>query len=194
LAVLASADVTFTTSQIHRVLQQFSDEGIRKVLHRLTAQGVVHTERVGNTFAYKLNTAHLAAQPILDLARLRNTFFDRLEERFLTWTPQPVYAAVFGSVATGLMSVTSDVDLFLVREDDDASVASWEAQVYRLVADVPRWTGNEARVVQYTCTELLNARSEPLIADVVNQGITVAGSRAWLVKKVLPKRNTETDR
>lgn len=193
MAVLASADVTFTTSQIHRVLHQFSDEGIRKVLTRLTTQGVVHAERVGNTFAYKLNTAHLAAQPILDLARLRNTFFDRLEERFLTWAPHPVYAAVFGSVATGLMSVTSDVDLFLIR-DDDAAVDSWEHQVYELVADVPRWTGNEARVVQYTCSELRDARTEPLIADVVNQGLTVAGSRAWLVKTVLPKRKTENGR
>ena len=39
LAVLASADVTFTVSQIQRILTTVSGEGIRKVLTRLTAQG-----------------------------------------------------------------------------------------------------------------------------------------------------------
>lgn len=41
LAALAAADSPFTTGQLTRVLDGGSKEGIRKVLRRLTAQGVV---------------------------------------------------------------------------------------------------------------------------------------------------------
>jgi len=63
LAVLAQHGATFTTGQLHRVLTQHSQEGIRKVLVRLTRQGVVDSERVGNAFTYRLNKDHLAAVP-----------------------------------------------------------------------------------------------------------------------------------
>ena len=54
LAVLARHDATFTTGQLHRVLTQHSEEGIRRVLQRLTKQGVVQSDRVGNAFTYRL--------------------------------------------------------------------------------------------------------------------------------------------
>jgi predicted transcriptional regulator len=187
LAVLASADTTFTTGQIHRVLNNFSDEGIRKVLSRLVVQGVVHTDRVGNAFAYRLNTEHLAAEAILALAQLRNTFLARLERRFDSWSPAPVYAAVFGSAATGTMSIGSDIDLFLVR-DANTSDDAWARHVDDLVIDVTRWTGNDARVVEYTAGELRANRMEPLIRDVLDSGLTVAGSRAWFMKQVRTNR------
>ena len=41
LAVLARHDVTFTTGQLHRVLNRHSEAGIRKVLVRLNGQGIV---------------------------------------------------------------------------------------------------------------------------------------------------------
>lgn len=51
LAVRATHGATFTTGQIHRVLDDFSEEGIRRVLTRLVVQGVVLADRVGNAFA-----------------------------------------------------------------------------------------------------------------------------------------------
>ncbi len=79
LAVLASSEVTFTITQIQRILTTASGEGIRKVLTRLTAQGVVLHDQVGRTNTYRLNTEHLAAEPILALSRLTATFLDRLQ-------------------------------------------------------------------------------------------------------------------
>ena len=64
LAVLASADATFTISQVHRILTTVSAEGIRKVLNRLAIQGVVLHDQVGRTNTYRLNTEHLAAEPV----------------------------------------------------------------------------------------------------------------------------------
>ena len=183
LAVLATHDVAFTTGQIHRILTAFSEEGIRKVLTRLVAQGVVLADRVGNAFAYRLNDDHLAAEPIKALARLTSTFFTRLETHLGDWPEPPVYAAVFGSAATGTMTLHSDVDILLVR-DRDASDTAWSDQVGKLVTTISRWTGNDARVVEFTRDELRTAGAEPLIRDVVDHGLTVAGSRAWLIRQL----------
>lgn len=190
LAVLATHDATFTTGQIHRILNGFSEEGIRKVLTRLVTQGVVLADRVGNAFAYQLNTEHLAAEPIQALARLASTFLAHLEHHLGQWEEPPTYAAVFGSAATGTMTAHSDVDIFLVREDD-AAEGVWSQQVDELATTVTAWTGNDARVVEYTVSDLRDARTEPMIRDVLDGGLTVAGSRAWLIKQMraIPKRS-----
>jgi predicted nucleotidyltransferase len=186
LTVLASHDVTFTTGQIRRILNGFSEEGIRKVLTRLVVQGVVRADRVGNAFAYRLNEEHLAAEPIKALSKLSNTFFTRLEHHLESWDEPPVYAAVFGSAATGTMTLHSDLDLFLVSSDGPAEDV-WSNQLLELTATVAGWTGNDARVVDYTVEALRAAKAETMIRDVADHGLTVAGTRAWLLKQIGPK-------
>lgn len=181
LTVLATHDAAFTTGQIHRILGGFSEEGIRKVLGRLVNQGIVRSDRIGRTFAYRLNVDHLAAGPIVQLARIRSTFLTSLEEHLATWAQPPVYAAVFGSVARGTMTADSDIDLLLVG-DDDADDVLWAQQVAELSAAVTKWTGNDARVVEFQRSDLPGIAQEPMIRDVVDHGLTVAGERAWLLR------------
>lgn len=194
LGVLASADVTFTISQIQRILTTVSGEGIRKVLARLALQGVVLHDQVGRTNIYRLNTEHLAAEPIMALSRLNSIFLERLEAYLEGWGKELRYAAVFGSAATGRMRLDSDIDLFLVRasvsESDgyDEGPGLWERQVTELARLVTAWTGNDARIVEYTDDEVRAAArgSEPLLDDVSGQGLTVAGTRAWFNKQLRP--------
>jgi hypothetical protein len=82
------------------------------------------------------------------------------------------------------MTVDSDLDLFLVGDHAVSGEPSWADQVHRLAATVTRWTGNDARVIEYTTTELRAARKEPVVQDVLENGVTVAGSRAWLIKQL----------
>jgi predicted transcriptional regulator len=184
LAVLALHDVPFTPGQLHRILPSSSTEGIRKVLRRLAKQGVVRFDRIGNAFAYRFNRDHLAAEHIVGLARLQETLLKRIEDRLASWTCPPVYAAVFGSTARGSATTDSDVDLLLVRPkgaDGDA----WEAQVNELAADVTGWTGNDTRPLEFTLNELTTrGRDEPVLLAVLNEGLTVAGTRAWLSKQL----------
>lgn len=187
LAVLAAHEVAFTTGQIHRVLNSYSEEGIRKALARLVSQGVVFSERIGNAFAYRLNTAHLAAKPILEMAKLFDTFLKRLEDELSGWQYPPVYAAVFGSAVHGTMTPDSDVDLFLVSATGTPD-AVWARQVDELASAVTAWTGNDARVVEYAEIELKGARTEPMVQEVLEHGLTVAGSRTWLLKRMKPGR------
>lgn len=184
LAVLASHDVTFTTGQLHRVLMRHSEEGIRKVLQRLTKQGIVRSDRVGHAFAYRLNRDHLAAEHIIGLAQLPKTFLKRIEDRLESWETPPVYAAVFGSAARGSMTVDSDLDLLLIRPDG-ADDDLWETQVNDLIADVIRWIGNDTRPLEFTAAELAaHGHDEPVLSDVLREGLTVAGSRAWLATQL----------
>ncbi len=202
LGVLATSEVTFTITQIQRVLTTASGEGIRKVLTRLTAQGVVLHDQVGRTNTYRLNTEHLAAEPILALSRLTATFLNRLEAHLGGWGKALKYAAVFGSAATGRMTLGSDIDLFLVRASDPKPLDRqedpeiWEQQVSELARSVTAWTGNDGRVVEYTEDELRTAAAagEPLLSEVARQGLTVAGTRAWLNRQLRPIDRAATAR
>lgn len=191
LAVLASADVTFTINQVQRILTTASGEGIRKVLNRLTAQGVVLQDEVGRTHTYRLNTGHLAAGPIMALSRLNSTFLSRLERHLDGWGTTLRYAAVFGSAATGKMRLDSDIDLFLVRAtDSDDGV--WDQRLTELARLVTAWTGNDGRIVEYTEDEFRAAvtAGEPLLDDVSKQGLTVAGTRAWFKAQLRSARTS----
>lgn len=202
LGVLATSEVTFTITQIQRVLTTASGEGIRKVLTRLTAQGVVLHDQVGRTNTYRLNTEHLAAEPILALSRLTATFLNRLEAHLGGWGKALKYAAVFGSAATGRMTLGSDIDLFLVRASDPKPLGRqedpeiWEQHVSELARSVTAWTGNDGRVVEYTEDELRTAAAagEPLLSEVARQGLTVAGTRAWLNRQLRPIDRAATAR
>lgn len=192
LAILASADATFTISQVQRMLTTASGEGIRKVLNRLTAQGVVLHDEVGRTHTYRLNAEHLAAEPIMALARLNSTFLNRLEQHLDGWGTTLQYAGVFGSAATGRMRLDSDIDLFLVRAGDYGHDYAWEQRVTELARLVTAWTGNDGRIVEYTEDEFRTgaAAGEPLIQVVAKNGLTVAGSRAWFNAQLRPARKS----
>lgn len=184
LAVLARSDIAFTTGQLHRILTRKSEEGIRKVLLRLVKQGVVCSDRVGNAFTYRLNRDHLAAEHIIGLAGLQEKLLKRIEDRLESWRLPPVYAAVFGSAARGSMTADSDLDLLLVRPDD-ADDALWEMQVNDLTAEVTQWTGNDTQPLEFTASEVVvNGRDEPVLRAVLDEGLTVAGTRSWLNKQL----------
>lgn len=185
LMVLASADVAFTIAQVQRVLSTASGEGIRKVLNRLVAQGVVFHDQVGRAHTYRLNTEHLAAEPIMALSQLGSTFLHRLEQHLVGWGSAVRYAAVFGSAATGRMGIDSDIDLFLVRASEVADDL-WAQRVAELAGLVTAWTGNDCRVVEYTEDgfRAAAAAGEPLFRDVAKEGLTVAGTRVWFNRQL----------
>lgn len=183
LAVFAQADTTFTTGQLHRMLPRFSEDGIRKALGRLCEQGIVTSERVGNAYLYCFNRNHLAAGPILELAQLRVTLLSRIEERLGKWRWPPVYAAVFGSMARGMATTSSDVDLLLVRPDEVAD-DEWDTQVAELASDISKWTGNDARPIEFTVSDLVARREERIFTEVLTTGLTVHGQRVWLQRQI----------
>lgn len=180
LAVLAQVEAAFTPGQAARLIPDASVEGIRKVLRRLAAQGIVVSERAGQAYTYRLNRDHLAAEHIVALAHQRATLLLRLEQLLTDWAVAPVYGALFGSAARGSMRPDSDIDVFLVRPDVDDVI--WEAQTGDLASTVTRWTGNDTRLLDLTEVEVRAGvlSSDPILQSIADDGLTIAGRPTWM--------------
>ncbi|MCB1026342.1 MAG: nucleotidyltransferase domain-containing protein [Microthrixaceae bacterium] len=194
LQVLAGAKASFTAPQVHRLVEGWSESGVRRTLHRLVEQGIVRSDTVGRTAAYRLNRRHLAADHVIGIAQLRVRLLEAIAVEVDGWDPWPSGVALFGSAATGAMTTKSDIDVFVVRpvgtrgEEMPMSEADderWEGQVAELSRLIGEWTGNDARVLVFTDREVFSAaRSgaplEPVLADIAEHGIWVVGSSADL--------------
>lgn len=181
LAVLARAEMEFTGRELQRLTGRGSHQGIRNAADRLTRQGIVSRRSAGNAHLYRLNRDHVAAPWIEGLAGLTDQLLQRLRDTLDSWTQPPVLALLFGSVATGIATPKSDLDLLIVRPaSDDPDSATWREQIATLEANASAWTGNDARVLELGEEELTSSGHEPLLRDAVAQGIELYGSRRAL--------------
>jgi predicted nucleotidyltransferase len=185
LNMLAQApDASFTSGQVQRMIardpiRRRSLPVIRQALQRLAGQGIVTADSTGTAPTYRFNAEHIAAPAVRDLARLRTLLLDRLTTTVEAWDVPPVYGAMFGSAARGEMRPDSDIDLLLIRPDE-SDEDTWEAQTLDLGLAIRRWTGNPAELLVFTEMEVANHADERVLHDVVRDGLTFAGSPAWL--------------
>ncbi len=175
LIVLAGAEDEFSGRRIHRLVGHGSEPGVRKAAERLVAQGIVLRRQAGRANLYRLNRQHVSAEAIELLVEARSQLIARLQEAIGSWEVVPRCAAVFGSVARGQAGPDSDLDLLVIRasqvgEED----ATWQGQLGSLQRSATAWTGNDARIVELGEREL--AQAEPLLAEVIEEGIALFGS------------------
>jgi len=184
LAVLARVESSLTVGQIRSLLPHRSDEGIRKALHRLSAQGIVNSEHVGGVVGHGLNRRHLAAPQVVAIARLRDTLIERMQESLKVWPTPPRWTALFGSAARGEMRIDSDIDLFMVDPGVDAEL--WDTWTSAFAADVSAWTGNDLRILSLTEEEvrLGAAKRDPIIESLLADALVVSGPTDWLRRTV----------
>jgi predicted nucleotidyltransferase len=178
LQVLAQADDGLSGRQIHKLAGAGSVAGVRLVLQRLAATGLVHVDDLGNSLLYRLNRKHLVAPIVEQLANLRSTLIDRLAGEISGWRIPPVHASVYGAIARGDGELNSDVDLLLIRPDQhDFEAVLWEDQVGRLMQTVVDLTGNPAHVFELSQTELSDhmATEDPILNDWMHPSIQLTG-------------------
>ena len=183
LYVLARADVAFTPPQVHALVGRRSEDGVRRSLVRLADQGIVHRQQVGRAVEYRLNRDHLAADPVLAIARLRETLIARLRESIGAWRLPTPFAALFGSAARGTMRPTSDIDLLVVRSVGDVDDERWTDQIHDLTTIVRGWTGNVVEVLVYEEGALRSGSRDPVIDEIRRDGITLVGSPSLLKRR-----------
>ena len=184
LAALAGAEAEFTAPQLHRLIGEHSESGVRKALKRLERQGIVRATRAGQAWLYELNRDHLAAVHVVALARLRRVLVEKVGDEISRWSIRPEYAALFGSAAKAGMRVDSDIDILAVRPDaTDADDAAWRHNLDTLAASVASWTGNDAQILEFSAGEVATARrkkSERVLRDIADDGITLFGPDRYL--------------
>ena len=180
LHALAATTARASGAQVHRMAAAGSPDGVRKVLTRLVAQGIVLADEYPNATLYLLNRDHVAADAIVALTRLRTPIIERITDALSRWSPEPVHASLFGSFARGEATTTSDIDILVVigpagAADQDARAA----QIEHLAADVLRWTGNRGHIVDPTPDILaaMTAADDPLVASWRTDHIHLKGTR-----------------
>ena len=180
LAVLARTDAPLTGRGIAGLVEGVSRAGVQKALVALTNAGVVLVESHPPANLYRLNRRHLAAAAIAELATMRSRLITAMSEQLGPWDPAPWGAWLFGSAARGDGSLSSDIDVLIVRPDSvDELDANWSEQVDRFVDDVSAWTGNPCAVIEYSCSEFddLLASDERLASDLRADGIALTDRR-----------------
>jgi predicted nucleotidyltransferase len=183
LAALARVESSFTPPQLHRVIGRHSEAGVRRALHRLTAQGLVHRRSAGRADLFELNRDHLAAPHVTAIATLFDEFLRRAQAHLAAWNPRCEYAALFGSAARGEMQPDSDLDILIVRPAHvDAEDPAWLEQLLHLEMAFTTWTGNDARALEWGAAEVrLGIQSgEPVLRDVLREGIRLFGPSNYL--------------
>lgn len=194
LAVLARADAAFTPPQVRDLAGRHSVAGVRNALHRLTDQGIVHSEQVGRAFIYRLNRDHVAAPHVVALAEAGQTVIQRMRGLIASWATPPDYAALFGSAATGKMTTSSDLDVLIVRPttvdlDDEAA---WHDQLDDFALSCTRWTGNDTRVLELSAAEVRSgATTDRVLRAIARDGIHMAGSTEYLSRYLRATRKAK---
>lgn len=191
LSVLAGADVTFTSPQVHQIMGRYTEKAVRSALARLHAQGVVLKEEKGRLGIYSLNRDHLAAHHIIGLADLKSELLKKMTSAMTQWEIKPVFAAVFGSAARGEMRLDSDIDIFIVRPDKvDSDDELWVSLHAELSDRVTKWTGNDARIFELSESEVTKGliAKERVLSDIREHGLRLLGDRALLTTTVKIKK------
>jgi hypothetical protein len=79
LAVLAHTRRPLTGRQVHQLAGAGSESGVRKVLARLTAQGLVHVSEAGQAKLYVANREHVTHQKATAAIRQARRLLDAAE-------------------------------------------------------------------------------------------------------------------
>jgi predicted nucleotidyltransferase len=172
VAVLVATTAPLSLAEVHRRAGGGSKSGIRRVLLRLVAEGVVHDVPGG----YLLNRDHLAAPAVELLANLHGEFLARIRREVDGWTRPPDLVGLFGSAARRDGDASSDIDLLVVGDAPDVD------DVDRLGQRIEAWTGNAAQIIALTPGDLRRLRRarEPIVAVWDRELVVVVGDRRAL--------------
>ena len=189
LQALAATTSWASGAQVHRVAGTGSVDGVRKVLTRLVAQGIVAAQDQPPATLYVLNRDHVAAEAVVALTRLRLVIIDRIAVEVTAWAPPLVHASLFGSFARGEADEGSDIDILLIPAtttgpgSDSAAAAvvehGLELATSQLTKDVYRWTGNRAHLVTATLDVVAGmvAAGDPLVESWRADHVHLTGAR-----------------
>ncbi|KAA3640931.1 MAG: MarR family transcriptional regulator [Armatimonadetes bacterium] len=177
LAVLAETTAELNLRTIAR-LSGVSHAQVSRVLPGLVDLGLVERREAPPSSLFRLVPEHVAAGPLLALARGRDGVVEEMGRVAAVLPTVPVSVIIFGSFARGEADSESDIDAVFVRpvgvdEFDEAwadSVEQWRSRIHRV-------SGNPVEVLEVGSDELgtrLSSR-HPVWRDIRREGVVVHG-------------------
>ena len=144
---------------------QIGSGSVQRELARLEASGLITSERIGNQKHFRANAKSPVFEPLRELVLRTSGLADVLRSAMEPLAPQIIAAFVFGSIAKGEDTASSDVDLLVVSES--LSFADLFA-----VLDAPmRRLGRQVNPVVYGHPELqeLRRNKDSFVERVMSQ-------------------------
>lgn len=177
LAVLAETTAELNLRTIAR-LSGVSHAQVSRVLPGLVELGLVERREAPPSSLFRLVPEHVAAGPLLSLARARDGAIEEMNRVAAALPVVPASVIVFGSFARGEADAGSDIDAVFVRpvgvdESDEAwadSVEQWRSRIYRV-------SGNPVEVLEVGSDEIgarLSSRRS-VWRDIRRDGLVVHG-------------------
>lgn len=169
LSVLMRTGEPLTGRHVHRLVSdQHSLWSVQEALRAWVQLGIVETRTVGRASLHSLNEAHAAITPLRVLADpvalLTAAVGEHVDAR--------VQAAIlYGSITRGAAGPDSDVDLAVI------AASGWD-QAVELQDTVRARLGNHCDVLVFTMARFrrLAASGEPVVADILRDGVALVGS------------------
>jgi predicted nucleotidyltransferase len=178
LSVLAEVTTDLNLRTIAR-LAGVSVAQASRVLPHLVELGLVERREVPPSSQFLLVREHVAAGPLLSLARTRDAMIEEMTRIADGLPVAPVAVVVFGSFARGEADAGSDLDTVLVRPAGlDESDEAWSASVEQWRVTVRRVSGNAVEVLEVGSEEVaihLTSRRQ-IWRDIRRDGLVVFGS------------------
>lgn len=148
LAVLAETTGELNLRTIASIAD-VSEAQASRVLPGLVAIGLVERREAPPSALFQLVRDHIAAGPVVALARSRDRMIEEMRRISEGLSVQPASVIVFGSFARGEADTDSDIDTVLVRpsgvsESDD----SWSDTVQQWIDRVNDVSGNSVEVLE----------------------------------------------
>lgn len=174
-AALSSTNGPMTLGAVHQLTGGASKSGVRTVLLRMVASGLVDQVPGG----YRLNREHLAAGPIEALTSLYGELLTRIRSEVDSWQPKPLLVGLYGSAARRDGNEASDIDLLIVGD-----VESLDDSAMHLAHLIRRWTGNPGQVVLKSPAEIgrLRRAEEPIVRSWEEDLVEICGNRSALAR------------
>jgi predicted nucleotidyltransferase len=170
LAVLLRTGTPLTGRQIHGLVSDdFSLWSVQEALKSLAQLGLVETRTIGRAGVHTINEGHAAVAPLRALVDPVAILTAAIGEV----TDANVQSVLlFGSIARGEATVSSDIDLAVIASPD------WAGRV-ELEDLVRTRLGNDCDVLVFTEPEFqrLARDGEPVVSDIVQDGIALVGTK-----------------
>jgi hypothetical protein len=144
----------------------------------LVESGLVERREVPPSSLFRLVREHVAAGPLVALARSRDAVIEEMGGVASLLPVVPESVIVFGSFARGEADLESDIDTVLVRpvgvRDSDES---WEDSVEQWRSRIRRMSGNPVEVLEVGVDEIRARLSsgQPVWHDIHRDGLVVHG-------------------